>query len=52
MPGAEAERLLVFGFFNEVLDRVEWSGMHDCWRRRSCNKVEGGRVKFVKVGHG
>lgn len=25
----EAERLVVFGFFNEVLGRVEWSGMHE-----------------------
>lgn len=29
IPRPEAERLLVFGFFNEVLGRVEWSGMHE-----------------------
>ena len=22
-----SERLIVFGFFNQVLDKVEWSGM-------------------------
>ena len=25
----EARRLIVFGFFNQVLDKVEWSGMQD-----------------------
>ena len=25
----EARRLIVFGFFNQVLDKVTWSGMHD-----------------------
>ncbi len=25
----EAKRLIVFGFFNEVLNRVRWSGMHE-----------------------
>lgn len=25
----DAERLVVYGFFNEVLGRVEWSGMHE-----------------------
>jgi Fe-S cluster assembly protein SufD len=25
----EARRLIVFGFFNQVLDKVEWSGMHE-----------------------
>jgi Fe-S cluster assembly protein SufD len=29
IPLAEAERLVVFGFFNEVLERVMWSGMHE-----------------------
>ncbi|HVE90899.1 MAG TPA: Fe-S cluster assembly protein SufD [Actinomycetota bacterium] len=25
----QAEQLVVFGFFNEVLERVQWSGMHE-----------------------
>jgi Fe-S cluster assembly protein SufD len=25
----EARKLIVFGFFNQVLDKVEWSGMKD-----------------------
>ncbi|HVL80227.1 MAG TPA: Fe-S cluster assembly protein SufD [Actinomycetota bacterium] len=29
VPRDEAERLVVFGFFNEVLERVTWSGMHE-----------------------
>jgi Fe-S cluster assembly protein SufD len=29
IPRPEAERLIVFGFFNEVLGRVVWSGMQD-----------------------
>jgi Fe-S cluster assembly protein SufD len=29
IPREEAKRLIVFGFFNQVLDKVEWSGMHD-----------------------
>jgi Fe-S cluster assembly protein SufD len=28
-PRDEAKRLIVFGFFNQVLDKVKWSGMHD-----------------------
>jgi len=27
IPRDEAERLIVFGFFNEVLERAAWSGM-------------------------
>ena len=29
IPKDEAKRLIVFGFFNQVLDKVRWSGMHD-----------------------
>jgi Fe-S cluster assembly protein SufD len=29
IPLEEARRLVVFGFFNQVLDKVTWSGMHD-----------------------
>lgn len=29
IPEEEARRLIVFGFFNHVLERVRWSGMHD-----------------------
>lgn len=29
IPLDEARRLVVFGFFNQVLDKVTWSGMHD-----------------------
>lgn len=29
IPLEEARRLVVFGFFNQVLDKVAWSGMHD-----------------------
>lgn len=29
IPRDEAKRLIVFGFFNQVLDKVEWSGMHE-----------------------
>ena len=29
IPRDEARRLVVFGFFNQVLDKVTWSGMHD-----------------------
>jgi Fe-S cluster assembly protein SufD len=29
IPRDEAKRLVVFGFFNQVLDKVRWSGMHD-----------------------
>jgi Fe-S cluster assembly protein SufD len=29
IPLEEAKRLIVFGFFNQVLDQVKWSGMQD-----------------------
>ncbi len=29
IPEEEAKRLIVFGFFNQVLDQVTWSGMHE-----------------------
>ena len=29
IPEDEARKLIVFGFFNQVLDKVEWSGMQD-----------------------
>jgi Fe-S cluster assembly protein SufD len=29
IPPEEARRLIVFGFFNQVLDKVTWSGMQD-----------------------
>ncbi len=29
IPLEEARRLVIFGFFNQVLDKVTWSGMHD-----------------------
>jgi Fe-S cluster assembly protein SufD len=29
IPREVAQRLIVFGFFNEVLDKVRWSGMYD-----------------------
>ncbi|HLA41565.1 MAG TPA: Fe-S cluster assembly protein SufD, partial [Candidatus Glassbacteria bacterium] len=38
----DAERLLIFGFFNEVLERVEWSGMHDVLADSILKKLEGG----------
>ncbi|OGG05287.1 MAG: Fe-S cluster assembly protein SufD [Candidatus Glassbacteria bacterium RIFCSPLOWO2_12_FULL_58_11] len=38
-----AERLLIFGFFNEVLERVEWSGMKELLAEAIHNKLEGGK---------
>ncbi|MBN2288734.1 MAG: Fe-S cluster assembly protein SufD [Candidatus Glassbacteria bacterium] len=37
---SEAERLLVFGFFNEVLERVEFSGLRDSLTRAVEEKLE------------
>jgi Fe-S cluster assembly protein SufD len=42
IPKGDAERLLIFGFFNEVLDRVEWSGMHELLAESILNKLENG----------
>ncbi|MCE5269915.1 Fe-S cluster assembly protein SufD [bacterium] len=42
IPRAEAERLLVFGFFNEVLERVKWSGMHELLAGAILAKLEEG----------
>ena len=39
---ADAEKLLIFGFFNEVLDRVEWSGMHELLAGAILGKLESG----------
>ena len=39
----DAERLLIFGFFNEVLARAEWSGMHDLLAGAILNKLEAGK---------
>ena len=36
-----AEKLLVFGFFNEVLDRVQWSGMQENLAEVIRAKLEG-----------
>lgn len=41
VPRAEAERLVVFGFFNEVLGRVAWSGMQDVLAETIRNKMQG-----------
>ena len=41
MRRADAERLLIFGFFNEVLDRVEWSGMHELLAAAILSKLGG-----------
>ncbi len=43
IPRAEAERLLVFGFFNEVLERVKWSGMHELLAGAIQAKLEVGK---------
>lgn len=40
IPKQDAERLLVFGFFNEVLDRVRWSGMHELLAGAILSKLE------------
>jgi len=40
IPAPEAERLLVFGFFNEVLERVRWSGMHELLAEKILSKLE------------
>jgi len=40
IPRAEAERLLIFGFFNEVLGRAEWSGMHELLADSILRKLE------------
>ena len=42
---ADAEKLLIFGFFNEVLDRVEWSGMHELLAGAILGKLESGEVE-------
>jgi Fe-S cluster assembly protein SufD len=40
IPRDEAKRLIVFGFFNQVLDKVRWSGMHDRLAEAIQNKTE------------
>jgi Fe-S cluster assembly protein SufD len=42
IPLEEARRLVVFGFFNQVLDRVQWSGMHERLAEAIRNKMEAG----------
>ena len=43
MKREAAEKLLIYGFFNEVLERVQWSGMHDILADSILNKLEGGK---------
>jgi Fe-S cluster assembly protein SufD len=38
----DARRLIVFGFFNQVLDKVEWSGMQDQLAEAIRQKMEAG----------
>jgi Fe-S cluster assembly protein SufD len=40
IPLEEARRLIVFGFFNQVLDQVAWSGMQDRLADAIRNKME------------
>lgn len=40
IPLEEARRLVVFGFFNQVLDKVAWSGMQDRLAEAIRNKME------------
>lgn len=42
IPRDEAGRLLVFGFFNEVLGRAQWSGMHELLAESILRKLEAG----------
>lgn len=41
IPPEEARRLIVFGFFNQVLDQVTWSGMHERLADAIRAKMEG-----------
>lgn len=41
IPPEEARRLIVFGFFNQVLDQVTWSGMHERLADAIRTKMEG-----------
>ena len=41
IPPEEARRLIVFGFFNQVLDQVTWSGMHERLAEAIRAKMEG-----------
>jgi Fe-S cluster assembly protein SufD len=41
IPPEEARRLIVFGFFNQVLDQVTWSGMHERLADAIKAKMEG-----------
>jgi Fe-S cluster assembly protein SufD len=43
IPLEEARSLVVFGFFNEVLGRVTWSGMHERLGEAIRTKMEAGR---------
>lgn len=40
IPQDEARRLIVFGFFNQVLDKVTWSGMQDQLSQAIRDKME------------
>jgi len=40
IPREVAQRLIVFGFFNEVLDKVRWSGMYDRLAEAIAHKTE------------
>jgi Fe-S cluster assembly protein SufD len=42
IPKDEAKGLIVFGFFNQVLDKVRWSGMHDRLAEAIQHKTEVG----------
>jgi Fe-S cluster assembly protein SufD len=44
IPPEEARRLIVFGFFNQVLDQVTWSGMHERLADAIQAKMEGQRT--------
>jgi len=41
IPRAEVERLIVFGFFNDVLRRSEWSGITDQLAEAVRRRIEG-----------
>ncbi len=41
IPPEEARRLIVFGFFNQVLEQVTWSGMHERLADAIRAKMEG-----------
>ena len=50
IPEDEARRLIVFGFFNQVLDKIEWSGMQDQLSEAIRNKMRGSGVSPAERG--